>query len=158
MFNIIQFRDLIIKSSLNDLLLYSKEAEELIVFTCATESLGGTYLSQVGGPALGIYQMEPVTYNDIWQSYISQNPRIMLRLVSAFNCNRMPPEELLIYDLRFATAMTRLFYARIKEPLPSADDVEAIWDYYKQYYNTYKGEAAKDISIKRYRDFVQCHR
>ena len=65
MLNIAQFRDLIVKSTLNDLLLYSEDAEELLVFTCAVESLGGTYLQQVKGPALGIYQMEPVTYNDI---------------------------------------------------------------------------------------------
>jgi hypothetical protein len=158
MLNINQFRELIVKSSLNDLMMYSEDAEELMVFTCSTESLGGTYLAQVGGPALGIYQMEPLTYNDIWQNYINQDPKLNLKMIMSFRCNKMPPEEWLIYDLRFATAMTRLFYARIKEPLPSAKDIDAIWAYYKKYYNTIKGAAVKEDSIQHYHDFVQYQR
>jgi len=155
MLNVNQFRELIVKSSLNDLLLYSKEAEELMVFTCAVESLGGTYIHQVNGPALGIYQMEPATYNDIWQNYIYHNGPLTLRLFANFDISSMPSESRLIYDLRYATAMTRLFYRRIKSPLPLSNNIDAIWDYYKQYYNTSKGAATKDESIKKYHDFVR---
>ena len=65
-----QLRELIITPALSKLQLYSKDAEELLIFTCAVESDGGTYLKQIKGPALGIYQMEPRTYNDIWQNYM----------------------------------------------------------------------------------------
>jgi hypothetical protein len=61
MFNITQFRELLIRPVLDSLQMYSKDAEELLVFTCAAESNGGTYLHQVKGPALGIYQCEPST-------------------------------------------------------------------------------------------------
>lgn len=154
MLNIKQFRELIIKSTLNDLLLYSENAEELMVFTCAAESLGGTYLQQVGGPALGIYQMQPETFNDIWQNYLQKNNRLLMMLLSNFHITFTPSEDRLIYDLRLATAMTRIFYARIREPLPSAEDTNAIWDYYKKYYNTENGAAEKDASISKYRDFI----
>jgi len=154
MLNITQFRDLIVQSSLNDLLLYSRDAEELLVFTCAVESMGGTYLKQIIGPALGIYQMEPICYNDLWHNFIIPDNRLSLRLFNNFDVNRMPSESRLIYDLRFATAMTRIFYMRIQEPLPSASDINAIWDYYKKYYNTARGKAHKDESIKKYHDFV----
>ena len=157
MLNISQFRELIIKSSLSDLLLNSQDAEELLVFTCGVESLGGTYLQQVKGPALGIYQMEPTTYNDIWQNFIIPDNKLGLRLFNNFDVSRMPSEERLIYDLRFATAMSRIFYLRIQEPLPPANDVDAIWDYYKKYYNTVKGKAEKNESIRKYRDFAQLH-
>ena len=155
MLNITQFRELIVKSSLTDLLVYSQDAEELLIFTCAVESLGGTYIHQVNGPALGIYQMEPRTHNDIWQNFILTDNKLGLRLFNNFDVNRMPSEARLIYDLRYATAITRLFYLRIREPLPSANDVNAIWDYYKKYYNTVQGKAVKDESIKKYHDFVQ---
>lgn len=159
MLNITQFRQLIIKSSLNDLLLYSQEAEELLVFTCATESLGGTYLHQVNGPALGIYQMEPTTYNDIWQNYIYPNGALALRLFANFNISSVPSEDRLIYDLRFATAMARIHFRRIKSPLPLSNNLDSIWDYYKQYYNTLNGNAHnKEESIRKYHDFVQLHR
>lgn len=157
MLNITQFRDVIVKSSLKDLLLYSEDAEELLVFTCAVESLGGTYLHQISGPALGIYQMEPTTYNDIWQNFIIPDSKIALRLYNNFDVNRMPSEARLIYDLRFATAMSRLFYLRIQAPLPSRHNVNAIWDYYKKYYNTFRGKAQKDESIKKYYDFALHH-
>ena len=154
MLNINQFRELIVKSSLNDLLLYSKDAEELMIFTCAVESLGGTYIRQVKGPALGIYQMEPTTHNDIWQNYIHGQAPLCMRLFSNFDIVRTPSESRLIYDLRYATAMTRIFYARIYDALPPSDDENAIWEYYKKYYNTVEGAATKDESIKKYHDFV----
>jgi len=154
MLNILQFRELIVKSTLNDLLMYSQNAEELMVFTCAVESLGGHYLKQVKGPALGIYQMEPQTYNDIWQNYIHNQGGLLLKLFSNFGLTYMPAEDILIYDLRFATAMTRIFYQRIKEPLPDYRNVDAIWAYYKKYYNTELGSATKVESINKYTNFL----
>lgn len=154
MLNLAQFRELIVKSSLNDLMMYSEDAEELLIFTCAVESLGGTYIRQINGPALGIYQMEPATYNDIWQNFIKVNGRFSLMLLSNFNVAFMPEEQRLIYDLRFATAMARLHYYRIKEKLPNRNDINAIWKYYKKYYNTPSGKAEKDYSIQKYQAFV----
>lgn len=155
MLNIKQFRESIIHPALTNLLLYSKEAEELLVFTCANESNGGEYLYQLNGQALGIYQMEPRTYNDIWQNYLRNHPSLTMRLLSNFNAGYMPEEDRLIYDLRFATAMARIFYARIPEPLPSANDIDAIWNYYKRYYNTYDGAAEKDQAIDKYKKFIR---
>jgi hypothetical protein len=155
MFNVYQFRELIIKPALNDLVLYSPEAEELLVFTCAVESLGGSYLKQVKGPALGIYQMEPRTYNDIWQNFIMKHSSLMMKLHSSFNLVFIPPEDRLVYDLRFATAIARIHYERFKEKIPDAKDIEGIWEYYKKYYNTSEGAASKEFSILKYQDFVK---
>lgn len=155
MFDITQFRELIVKSTLNDLNMYSHDAEELLIFTCAVESLGGTYLRQVSGPALGIYQMEPNTYNDIWQNYIKFNLSICMILNHNFNVSFQPSAGRLIYDLRFSTAMTRLFYHRIPESLPAANDIDAIWIYYKKYYNTPEGAAEKGAAIKWYQNFLE---
>lgn len=154
MLNIKQFRELIIRPTLNDLLMSSLDAEELLVFTCANESLGGTYLHQINGPALGIFQIEPETYNDIWQNYILKNQPLLLRLNTNFNINRMPDASQLIYDLRFATAIARIFYARIPEALPSANDKIAMWNYYKTYYNTSDGSATKDAAFANYQNFL----
>lgn len=153
MLNINQFRDLIVRPALHDLMLYSIDAEELLVFTCANESLGGTFIHQVDGPALGIFQMEPATYNDLWQNYIKSNGRLMMILFSNFMVNSVPAEERMIYDIRFATAMARLFYARIAEPLPSAMDENAIYSYYKRYYNTSLGAANQEQAISKYHLF-----
>jgi hypothetical protein len=155
MLDLLQFREAIIKPALQDIHLFSAEAMELLVFTCATESNGGTYIRQNKGPALGIYQMEPATYNDIWQNYINLNPKLAMILSTSFDCGRMPSEDRLIYDLRFATVMARLHYARVKEPIPWFDDINAIWEYYKKYYNTAGGAAEKINSILKYKVFLK---
>lgn len=150
-----QLRSLIITPALSKLQLYSNDAEELLVFTCAAESDGGTYLKQIKGPALGIYQMEPKTYNDIWQNYIRNRRDLTLLLTHNFDVVRMPDENRMVYDLHFATAMARIHYCRVKEALPSAKDVEAIWNYYKTYYNTPSGKATKSKAIKAYETFIK---
>lgn len=150
MLKVSQLRELIIRPALKDLSLYSLEAEELLVFTCAVESNGGEFIKQLDGPALGIYQMEPATYNDVWQNFIAKKSSLVLMLGSNFNAFSMPDEYRLIYDLRFATAMTRLHYERVPQPLPNKDDANALWNYYKTYYNTSYGAAQRLDSIKKY--------
>lgn len=150
-----QFRSLIVEPVLSKLRVYSKSAEELLVFTCAAESLGGTLLQQVKGPALGIYQMEPNTYSDIWVNYIRNRNQLATLMALHFGCSRVPEVERLIYDLHFATAMSRIHYLRMPGKLPDAKDTDGIWDYYKKYYNTEKGKAKKEDSIKKYQDFIR---
>ena len=77
MFNNLQFRQLIIQPVLRAIYLYSQEAEDLLVGTCAQESRGGTYLFQEGtNPdlyaslqknilAVGVYQMQSATHHRV---------------------------------------------------------------------------------------------
>jgi hypothetical protein len=150
-----QFRSLIIEPVLSKLQLYSKEAEEILVFTCATESLGGRYLAQIKGPALGVYQMEPKTYTDIWINYIRARNKLATLMAIHLGCNKIPETSRLVYDLHFATAMARIHYLRCFGNLPKADDVEGMWEYYKKNYNTEKGKAKKEESIKKYQDYIK---
>ncbi len=150
-----QLRELIIVPSLNLMRLYSLEAIELLMFTAAVESQGGTYLKQVKGPALGIYQMEPRTHNDIWQNFLRNRTDICYILSANFLVPQMPDENRLIYDLYYATALCRIFYLRCPSNLPDAKDVNSIWEYYKNYYNTSAGKAKKDKSIQAYQDYVK---
>lgn len=154
MINIEQFRTLIIEPVLSKLQVYTKDAEELMVFTCAAESLGGTYLHQVKGSALGIYQMEPPTYTDIWINFILNRNSIATLMSMNFACPKIPDPSRLIYDLHFATAMTRIHYMRVPMKIPSKDNIEGIWEYYKKFYNTNKGKAKKDEAIEKYKKFA----
>ncbi len=155
MFNLSQFRKSIIVPALSDLQMYSDEAEELLVFTAATESLGGTLLTQVKGPALGAYQMEPNTYTDIWTNFIRYKSNIVSILALNFDAGKIPSPNRMVYDLRFATAMARIHYFRVQEPLPPKDDVQAIWEYYKAHYNTPLGKAKKDKCIADYQGWLK---
>ncbi|MGI9250700.1 MAG: hypothetical protein ACR2PR_05845, partial [Pseudohongiellaceae bacterium] len=120
----------------------SKPAVDLLLGTAAQESLLGTYVRQVGGgPALGIYQMEPATHDDIWQNFIEYQPGVQASLDEALDGAMAyrggPSAERLVYDLRYATIMARLHYYRRPEPLP--DDLVGLAQYWKTHYNTELG-------------------
>lgn len=148
MINVLQLKELIIKPALLDLVAFSEDALELLVFTCCTESRTGTYLKLDKDNRLGIYQMRAEAHIHLWESYIKSKPDLLLKLVTNFDISRMPSEDRLIYDLRYATAMARIFYLQVYEPIPSKDDLEAIWNYYNRYYNLLGRD--KDVSLAAY--------
>jgi hypothetical protein len=155
MFDIAQFRQFIITGPISELQLYSKDAEELMVFTCAVESEGGTLLAQINGPALGIFQCEPNTHNDLWRNFIFNQNNFVSILALNFGINAIPPASRLITDLKYASAICRLHYFRVKEKLPDYQDIDAIFAYYKKYYNTPLGKSTKEKSIKAYHRFCR---
>jgi hypothetical protein len=67
----------------------------------------------------------------------------------------MPLPERMIYDLQYATAMARLHYRRVKAPIPDHKNIDAVWEYYKKYYNTPLGKAEKEQSIKHYQKYLK---
>lgn len=155
MIKLSQFREHILVPTLSALQLYSTDAEELLVFTMATESNGGYLLAQVKGPALGVFQMEPNTYTDIWQNYIKNRSALLSLIAINFEAPRIPLPERMVYDLKYATVMARIHYLRVKEDLPKAGDLDAMWDYYKKYYNTPLGKAKKEKAIEDYNRYVK---
>ena len=65
-----QLRTEIVKPALEAIGYYSPAAEALIMGTAAQES-HLKYVKQLGdGPALGLFQMEPATHDDIWANYL----------------------------------------------------------------------------------------
>jgi hypothetical protein len=155
MIDLAQLKEFVITPALNDIQMYSDDALELLVFTAAVESDLGTYLKQINGPALGIYQMEPKTHDDIWFNYLRYQQHITHRMALKFGIPVVPEADRLIWDLRYATIMARLLYSRNPEKLPSKDDPQALYEYYKTYYNTKSGKATEAASLKKYKKFTQ---
>jgi len=121
----------------------SKDASMLLLATAAIESRCGYYISQVYGPAKGIWQMEPDTCADInTNSDALKNKEFMLDIHSLKSINKIINH--LITSPMYACAMARLKYSMDKEKLPYHTDKEAIWKYYKRIYNTKYGAATKD--------------
>lgn len=110
-------RRYVIRPVLEPLDLWSPQAEDLLVLTAAHESRGGRYLAQVGGPALGLYQMEPDTHLDLWESYLEFRGGTS-RGLERLGWGRSPPERL-AWDLGYATVCARFQYLRVSQPIPS---------------------------------------
>lgn len=155
MFKYNQFKEVIVRPVLDDLQMYSENAETLLMFTAGAESLGGTYLTQVKGPALGVFQCEPDTHYDIWFNFIKYRSGLMNIMALKFAVNNIPEAFRLVYDLRYAAAIARIHYLRVKEPLPNKDNIEAVYEYYKKYYNTVKGKSSQSKAIANYESFLK---
>lgn len=119
-------------------------AVELLMLTAATESRLGTYLYQLRGPAIGIFQMEPKTHDDLQAR----------RVVGRYKNIPLADAERMAWDLAYAAVMARIYYMQFVEPLPVADDVAALADYWKEYYNTEAGAGTPEKAVADYERYV----
>ncbi|MBW2606119.1 MAG: hypothetical protein JRD05_00640 [Deltaproteobacteria bacterium] len=149
-----QFQDLI-ERTLRNLDMYSDSAVKLLLGTAAQESHFGTYLRQVGGgPALGVFQMEPDTEIDIWSNYLHRKLKVACRLevYTSVGCSSVIALE---GNLPYQILMARLHYLRVPEPLPDAEDVEGLARYWKQYWNTPCGKGSEEEFIENYKRHIK---
>ncbi|MCP4762127.1 MAG: exodeoxyribonuclease V subunit gamma [archaeon] len=145
-FNKNQFKELI-EETLKEVDMYSESAVNLLLGTAAQESAFGTYLKQIKGPALGVFQMEPDTYRDIFDHYLKYRPNMIPWLKDR-------GALVMVYNLRFAIIMCRLRYRRVSEKLPENKDVNGLARYWKKYYNTKLGKGTEEEFIKNYEKYV----
>lgn len=156
-----QLIELIIQPTLKDLNLYSLAAEQLLAGTCAQESGMGTYLAQIpGGIAKGAWQMENETFFDLWENFINFKGNLWVRIAIASGMgDNFPLPDLdgkpgmMIHNLKYACAMARMHYLRVKEPLPAANDIPALAAYWKKYYNTSKGAGTEEQFIANWNKY-----
>ena len=145
----------LIQSTLIPLGLYSSNAEELLLATCANESDFGTYREQGGvssGVAKGIFQMEGEDHDDIWKNYLTYHGDLAAKLhqLSA-TCTTND----MINNDPYAISMCRIHYLRAPGALPQVNDLNGIWNYYKLHYNTPQGAATQSVFFEKYNKFVK---
>lgn len=143
----------IIEDTLQSLGIWSADAEEIMVATCANESNMGAYRVQVNGPARGIFQMEPEDFNDIWTNWLKYHGDLAAKILP-LNEGKAGSAADLINNDPYAAAMCRVHYLRAPGHLPAANDLDGIWTYYKHFYNTLQGAATRDSFIMKYNKFV----
>lgn len=144
-----QLREYVIQPALGAIGVYSKEAEELLIATAAVESNLGTFLKQNGGPAVGLYQMEPRTFNDVW-SYLIGTSKYH-SIMTSCNLSKTPECNDMISNMQLSTVMARMNYLRFPEPLPKSNDFEGLWAIYKKIWNTELGKTTRDEFLSAYK-------
>lgn len=134
-----QLREYVIAPVLDHLALPSKnDAAALLLNTAAAESQRHFLHQLHGGPALGIYQMEPATHDDIFTNFLAHRTDLRDRVLG-LSIDGEPDAGQMIGNLYYATAMARIHYWRVPAPMPDAGDVQAQADYWKAHYNTELG-------------------
>lgn len=130
----------------------SDDAIELLLMIAAHESKLGYYLHQEGGgPAVGIYQMEPATFHDILINYVKYNRLLESQLGKFYE---FPNPAYMAFDLSFATAMARIHLFRVPSSLPDRRDIRGMAEYAKAHWNTELGAATVEDYENAYRELV----
>lgn len=143
-----QLRELIVRPTLEQLGLYSHSAASLVLGTAMHES-HLMYLKQLGrGPALGLWQMEPSTHDDIWANFLKYRTDLAQRLQYIAGDPKPSPTHV-IGNLWYACAMARIQYRRVSAPLPvnSPEPLAAFW---KQHYNTVLGAGTIEQALPHF--------
>jgi hypothetical protein len=137
-----RFLEKVIRPTLSAMGYGSAPAERLLLGTALAES-GLRARQQLGnGPALGLFQMEPATHDDLWRNYlVSRKPlaaavRSFIPAGAAGGGGTPPPASLLKDNDAYACAMARCLYLRVPEPLPKAVEIDKLASYWKTHYNT----------------------
>lgn len=144
-----EFRVEVIRPVLLNIGMHSDAAELLLLATAIAESGLSALVQAGGGPALGVYQMEPMTHDDLWVRVL-QPRRTLSMAVNAWQLPAIPLLEQLKGNLYYATAMARIKYYSIPERLPQPN-LEDIARYWKLYYNTPKGKGTEEYFISKVR-------
>lgn len=149
--NIPQLREYVIEPVLRYLGLYSLAAENLLIGTVMVESRAN-YIHQLkGGPALGLFQMEPATHDDIHRNYLAYRKDLEAKvydIAGGWQASSLANE--MIGNVNYAAAMARIHYLRVPEPLPDANDVEGLAAYWKEHYNTALGAGSVQDFVNNY--------
>lgn len=145
-----QLKSLIVRPTLSALGLGSESAVNLLTGTVLAES-GGIWLKQVGGgPALGLWQMEPFTHDDCWTNWLRFPAQSKAAtVIRGMLGNKEPDASYLVSNLRYACAMARIKYYRATPPLPHATDAAGLSAYWKTHYNTASGagDASANVAL-----------
>ena len=128
---------------------YSDDALTLVMRTGMAES-GYRTLRQMGnGPAIGFFQIEPDTINDVMDNYAHYRPHIMQDLLD-LGLKQGEEEFCVLTNIALQIAFCRLCYRRVPKPIPN--NLEDMAKYWKKHYNTEKGKGTvdhfKEIVIK----------
>lgn len=132
--------------------MWSFAAEKLLVMTACHESLGFRYRKQVKGPAVSYFQIEPNSFDDLWNRYLMARSDRFQKVVQ-FLPAAIDPIRALETDDAFACAVARMKYAAVPEALPGVSDDEGLARYCKDHWNTAFGKATPEKYLNDFQKY-----
>lgn len=131
----------------------------LLLGTAMHESLLKWLHQRGGGPAVGVYQMEPDTHDWLWvhlrELRMGQLHSAVCGISNSYSdsSGRGLAKEMQ-WNLMYATAMARLRYWVRPEPLPEFT-AEGLAGYHEVHYNTRAGAIGKTIDVLEAKETFQ---
>ncbi len=153
----IEFHDYVIVPTLDQIGLNQPGASFLLLGTALVESELSALRQAGDGPALGVYQMEPDTHEDLWRWLMEYTrEKELAREISRLTSQWPHGATQLVTNLSYATAMARCLYRRRPEPLPwPSTNLPALALYWKKHYNTFQPEQTQAYVEKQITRFME---
>lgn len=134
-----QLREFVIRPALQRISAWTQAAENIVLGTAVHESRL-RFLHQIGkGPAVGPWQMEPFTHDDIWANFLARRDELRIAILGLTSSISRPPATDMHGNLYYAAAMCRVFYLRLPDAMPEASDAPDMARLWKLRYNTPAG-------------------
>ena len=152
MINIEELALYVVKPTLVHLGLNEPGALPLVVGTALVES-GLCHLVQVGGPAIGLWQMEPATFQDCFDNYLKYKPDLLDAVRNISNAVSEGAQDM-AGNLFLGAAMCRIKYLRSPAALPAPGDAAGMAHIHKTVYNTALGAADESVNIPRFQTVI----
>jgi len=128
--------------------LWSPTVETILIMIAAHESKMGRYLRQIGGgPARGVFQIEPATMEDIYHSFINPRPKLARQIAEITGCDG-PDLNHLAYNPMYGAILARLKLYQSPGEIPT--DTPLMAEYAKRYYNSPDGAATANDYLLAY--------
>jgi len=118
-----------------DTRLESKAAENLLLGTAIKESGNFRHITQIGGPALSFFQIEPETFDDVYHRYLGIQRPDILGAVNDFAVRAMSNKAQLSGNPHFSCAIARIKFWMVPQPLPDSKDIDGLGCYWDKHYN-----------------------
>lgn len=162
MLNVRQFKYRVVIPTLETLPLGGNiiEAANMLTGTALVESKL-TFLDQIEaggdkkiGPALGLFQMEFPTHQDIWKNFLTYR-KGLAEAVRLLKIGGLSDMQNLIVNMAYATAMCRVHYLRSDDPLPAANDALGMAKLWKKHYNTIHGAGKVEHATPLFKQAIE---
>lgn len=142
----------LVETTLKELGKYTPDAANLILGTIAQESAYGKHRKQLGnGPALGICQIEPETFEDCIKNYINFRHELKQKILEVSGVSAFSVNDLYLND-RLSICIARIKYMRDSKPIPNT--IEGYANYWKRVYNSELGAGKPEEFIHNYQKYV----
>jgi hypothetical protein len=133
--------------------------QNLAIGTAAHESMGFKFrMQQGGGPAMGLWQIEPNTHKDLYANYLNARPSVRTRLISLLDEPEADKLGQLITNDAYAAGVCLLIYYRSPAKTSDVDcdpnDVSLLAKIWKQHYNTPLGKGTERKFMDDYLRYV----
>lgn len=143
----LKLRQCVIEPTLKSLGMYSCAAVKLLIGTAAQESQCDPFCRRDQG--LGIYQISAQQHRAIWDQYLAFKPDLasLVRGLASQHQFLQDPDQELVTNLAYSTAIAWIIYLRSGDPLPNEDDSKGLGHFWHHHFGHHGEQGANHLDM-----------